>query len=331
MQYRKLGSSGIEVSALAFGAWQIGDPDYWGPDAESDAQAAVDAAVDAGITLFDTAETYGGGASEEVLGRALAGRRARVLIASKVKPENCAPGALRAACEASLRRLGTDWIDLYQVHWPFRYVAFSAAYDEMARLRDEGKIRAIGVSNFGAADLDAWMADGTCVSNQLGYNLAFRAIEYEIVPACLRHDAGILAYMPLMQGLLAGRWRRIEDIPQARRRTRHFASSRPGTRHGEAGCESLLMETLFALETAAAEIGCALPTLALAWAMAKPGVASVIAGARNPRQVARNAEAARLALEAAIVARLDAIAEPLKQRLGKNADMWLGEGESRIR
>lgn len=330
MQYRSLGDSDITVSALAFGAWQLGDPDYWGGDAEADAEAAVRTALDGGINLFDTAEMYGAGRSEEVLGRALRGARDRVVIASKVLPENCAPARLRAACEASLRRLGTDHIDLYQVHWPNRDVPFADTHAELDRLRAEGKIRAIGVSNFGAHDLRAWMDTGRAIANQLGYSLLFRAIEHEIVPACAREGVGILVYMPLLQGILTGRWRTIAEIPVKRRRTRHFSSAREGTRHGEPGCETLLEQTLEKLLDIAAEAGRPLAELALAWAMAQPGVTSVIAGARKPQQLARNLAAAHDPPEPALLECLTRATESLKDALGANPDMWLGGDDRRI-
>jgi len=331
MQYRPLGTSGLEVSTLAFGAWQLADPDYWGSDAQADGQAAVDAALDAGITLFDTAEAYGNGESERALGKALGARRDDVLIASKVSETHCAPEGLRAACEASLERLGTDRIDLYQVHWACRDVPFEAAYAELARLEDEGKIRALGVSNFGCEDLGAWMAHGTCVSNQLGYNWAFRAVEHEIAPACLEHGVGIVAYMPLLQGILAGRWKTVEEIPAARRRTRHFAATRPGTRHGEAGCEALLLEALQGLEAVAADLGQSPATIALAWLLAQPGVTSVLVGARNPRQLERNAPATDLVLDPAAIERLDHLSQPMKAHFGPNADLWQSGEDVRIR
>ena len=190
MRYRRLGSSELEVSVLSFGAWQIGDAGYWGADDETDAEAAVSAAIEEGINLFDTAEMYGTGESERVLGRVLGARRGEVYIASKVLPEHCSAAGVRQACEDSLRRLGTDVIDLYQVHWPCREVAFEETYGALKTLQEEGKIREIEVSNFGRADLEAWMGAGGCVSDQLGYNLLFRAIEDEIVPACQAHEVG---------------------------------------------------------------------------------------------------------------------------------------------
>jgi aryl-alcohol dehydrogenase-like predicted oxidoreductase len=331
MKYRILGSSALEVSVLAFGAWQLGDRAYWGDNPDIDEQGAVDAAIDAGINLFDTAEGYGGGASEEALGKCLGAKRGGVFIASKVSPDHCAPADLRAACEASLRRLGTDVIDVYQVHWPFRHVPVADVYGELARLRDEGKIREMGVSNFGPVDLAAWMECGACVSNQLGYNMLFRAIEFETVPACMQHGVGILAYMPLLQGILSGRWQTVDEVPPNRRRTRHFAGHRENVRHGEPGCEPLTFEVLSGIATVADELGLPMASVALAWAIAQPQVASAIIGARRPRQLERNLSAAELDLGDAVVARLNQVTEPLKVALGRNCDMWQPAGQSRIR
>lgn len=331
MNYRRLGNSALEVSELAFGAWQIGDPAYWGDSFAADVQATVDAARDAGITLFDTAEMYGNGESERVLGRALANHRGSVLIATKISPENCAPAALRASCEASLQRLGASVIDLYQVHWPPRDVPFADVCGELERLREEGKIRAMGVSNFGVRDLGDWLAAGTCVSNQLGYNLLFRAIEWEILPECFARGVGVMAYMPLMQGLLAGRWESVDDIPVQRRRTRHFASDREGTRHDETGCEQAVLDALAGIRAIAREAGESMATVALAWLIAKPGIASVVVGGRRPDQIKRNLAAAELALDQSVIDELDRVTDPVKIHLGTNADMWDSGAKSRIR
>jgi aryl-alcohol dehydrogenase-like predicted oxidoreductase len=330
MNYRKLERANFEASTLAFGAWQLGDPDYWGSDAEADGAAAVRAALDAGFTLFDTAEMYGGGESERALGKALGHRRGEALIASKVSAGHGQPGALRSACEASLERLNTDWLDLYQVHWPFRDVSFEDACATMQSLRDEGKIRAVGVSNFGPEDLAAWANLEPPAANQLGYNLLFRAIEFDIVPACKRLGAGILVYMPLLQGLLAGRWDSPDAVPEKRRRTRHFSSERSAVRHGQPGHEALTFEALAAIRRIAEEAGVSMATLALAWTMAQPGVTSVIVGARNPGQVARNAEAAEWSPPQAVLDALDEATSPLKEAMGSNADMWMAGGEARI-
>ncbi len=330
MQYRKLGQSGFEVSVLSFGAWQIGDPHYWGAHDGHKPEEAVRTALDQGINFFDTAEMYGEGESERVLGKALGTQIDTVYVASKISPEHCAPGKVRAACEASLQRLNRDRIDLYQIHWPFRAELFADVYMELDALRTEGKIRAIGVSNFGANDLDHWLDIGDAVSNQLGYNLLFRAAEYRIIPECRKGQVGVLAYMPLMQGLLAGLWRTVSEIPMLRRRTRHFAGTREGTRHGEPGCEEMLMQTLTHLREFSEAVNVPVATMSLCWLMAQPGVASVVTGARNPDQVRHNVHAASLDIGPAAVAQLNEITAPLKRRLGGNADMWNGAASSRI-
>ncbi len=314
---------------LALGSWQLADDAYWGRG--GDPERTVKVALDAGITLFDTAEMYADGESEKVLGKALGRDRDRVLIATKVFSSHCAPADLRKACEASLKRLHTDRIDLFQVHWPSRDAAFSDSAAEMIRLRKEGKIRALGVSNFGPKDLDEWMEVGEADSDQIGYNLLFRAPEYEILPACARHGVGVLVYMPLLQGIMTGRWTTVEEIPVSRRRTRHFASTREGTRHGEPGCEDLLFETLRRLKTISARIGHPMADVALAWLLARPEVTSVIVGAREPDQVLRNVRSVGLELDPDTVAELDDITKPVKDKLGGNADLWVGAKESRIR
>jgi aryl-alcohol dehydrogenase-like predicted oxidoreductase len=273
---------------------------------------------------------YGAGVSEEVLGKALGTRRKEVYIADKVSPENCAPDRVRRSCEASLRRLGTDRIDLYQVHWPSRSVPFEDTWAALADLRDEGKIRQIGVSNFGPRDLGNWGARENAVSDQVGYNLLFRAAEYEVIPACRERDVSVLAYMPLMQGLLTGRYASIEDIPMLRRRTRHFSRHRDGTRHGEEGHENLLMDTVADLRDFAAAVGLTVEGMALSWLAAQPGVASIILGARNPSQLLGNLRG--LAdIGPAAVAQLNELTYPLKRVLGPNCDMWQTAENSRIR
>jgi len=330
MKYRKLGSSDLEVSALSFGAWQLADTDYWGASDGSGADA-VRAAIDSGITLFDTAEIYANGESEKALGHAIGTDRDKVLIATKLGESNCAPADARAACEGSLRRLGTDRIDLYQVHWPSRQVPFADTFDEMLKLKREGKVREVGLSNFGRKDLDEWMQTGSAVSNQLGYNLLFRAIEYEIVPACAEYGLGILVYMPLIQGILAGRWKTVEDIPVPRRRTRHFSPNREGTRHSDRGNEDITIDTLRELAKLADEIKEPLARVAIAWLLARPGIASVIVGGRKAEQVTRNMGAVDLELGAETIRRLDETTAPLKKDLGSNADFWLEAERSRIR
>ena len=329
MKFRSLGSSSLEVSVLAFGAWQLADFAYWGDSKKP--EEAVRAAMDLGINLFDVAESYADGDSERVLGRALGRDRHKVLVATKVNMEHCEPAALKTACENSLQRLRTDHIDLYQVHWPNRHVHFRETYKAMLQLRQEGKVREIGVSNFGRDDLKAWMNVGTAVSNQLGYNLLFRPIEEEIIPECMKLQVGILVYMPLLQGVLTGRWRTADEIPQSRRRTRHFSSRREGTRHGEEGCETLTIETLQQIQEVADRLGRPMADVAIAWLLAREGVASVLVGGNKRQQIERNIAAMDFNLGPDMINRLDEITQPLKERFGVNADLWEGTAQSRVR
>lgn len=331
MEYRKLGDSDLAVSVMSFGAWQLGDKRFWGDTDTDEAERAVHAALDAGVTLFDTAEMYGDGQSERVLGNALGKRRGDILLASKVWPEHCAPAALRKACEESLQRLGTDYLDLYQIHWPIRNVPVEEVCGEMMRLRDEGKIRAIGVSNFGPQDLGEWCENADCISDQVAYNLGFRAVEFDIVPACRKQNIGVLAYMPLMQGLLAGVWENADDIPMMRRRTRQFSSEREGTRHTGSGCETELFDMLAGLRRVADGLDATMADVAIAWLIAQPGLTSAIVGARHPDQLQRNLRGASLVLPEDVLAELDRISTPVKSHLGANADLWNSGEESRIR
>ncbi len=331
MEYYRLGNSNLEVSRISFGAWQIGDTDYWSTDTPVDETETVLTAIDEGINLFDTAEFYGEGESEKVLGRILRSRRKEVLIASKVWPDHCEPKELRKSCEASLTRLGTDYIDLYQVHWPPRHVAFADVFNELQRLKEEGKIREIGVSNFGLLDLEDWFAAGNCVSNQLGYNLFSRMIEFKILPESRKYNLGVFIYSPLFQGILSGRWKTIEEIPLSRRRSRHFAGTREGTRHGESGCEGLIIEALKRLTSLANELGESMANIAIAWLQAQPGITSIIIGARNPDQLKQNIEAIQLTLSEDTVNQVREITEPIKEHMGGNADWWEGSEKSRVR
>jgi myo-inositol catabolism protein IolS len=328
---RRLGRTDTWVPVIALGFWAVADASMWGPQDERDAIDAVHTALDLGMTLIDTAEAYGDGTSEELLGKALKGRRDEAFIASKVIPSDLAPDRLIASCEASLRRLDTDRIDLYQVHWPNHDIPIEDSLAAMEKLRDQGKIRFIGVSNFGPGDLNDLLAAGRAESNQVPYSLLFRAIEDQIVPLCIAHDIGILAYSPLLQGLLTGKFASVDEIPVERRRTRHFSTDQPMARHGEPGAEAEVFAALDAIRSVAESLDVTMAQLALAWVAHQPGVASVIAGARNPAQVRQNAAAADLRLSPQVVTALNRITEPVKARLGPNPDMWQAGDDSRYR
>lgn len=327
MEYRQLGQSDLYVSTLCIGCW-VFSGGGWGEQPEADSIATVHAALDYGVNFFDTAESYGDGISEEVLGKALVGRRDKAIVATKVSPHNALPATLRAHLEASLRRLQTDYVDLYIIHWPLQGHPLAPTLASLDDLKQEGKIRAIGVSNFGPQNLAEALETGIRIdANQCGYNLITRAVEYEVLPICRANKISLTAYMPLMQGILAGKWATVDEIPPFRRRTRHFRGDRPGTRHGGPGAEEELMMALDELRAVAAELGRPMADVALAWLLAQDGVASVIAGARRPDQVERNACGVELELSAEVIARLNAASEPIKQKLGPNIDMW-EEGEA---
>ena len=331
MEYRKLGRTDIEVSTVAMGCWGLAGDQTWGAQDESDSIATVHAALGAGVNFFDTAEAYGDGYTEEVLGRALVGRRHEAVIASKVSAEHLSRDELRKACERSLRRLGVDTIDLYQIHWPSRTVPFSESMETLAEQRAEGKIRAIAISNFGLGDLPDLLQVERCESNQLPYSLLARAIEAGIQQMCVQEGIGILCYSPLAQGLLTGKFTSADEVPDGRARTRHFSTDRPQTRHGEAGCERETFEAIAKIRQISARLGEPMARVATAWLLQQPGVTSVIAGARHPDQIVENAGAADLALAPGVVAELSQATETVKQMLGPDPDLWQPRASSRYR
>lgn len=327
MQYRRLGNSSLEVSAIGFGCWGIAGGPMWGQQDESDSIHALQTALDHGVTFFDTAEAYGAGYSEEVVGKALRGRRRDAIIATKVLPTNLDAQGLRNACEISLRRLSSDYIDLYQIHWPNPDSDPDAVVTTLAALRDEGKIRQVGVCNFGPPDL-ARYPDGLFVSNQFAYSLLFRAPEYALVPATVKRSMSIISYSSLLHGILGGTFRTADDVPPARARTRHFSGRREEARHGEAGHEKRTFETLASIRDFADELGIPERELAVKWVMAREGVASVLVGSRTSVQASQNAALGDASLDAAVVARLDELTAQLKDEMGPNPDMW--QADSRI-
>jgi aryl-alcohol dehydrogenase-like predicted oxidoreductase len=301
----------------------------WGDQQEVDSASTVAAALDAGINLMDTAEAYGDGASEEVLGRALRGRRHEAVIATKICGGNLSGQSIEVACERSLRRLQTDYIDLFQPHWPDHKTSPEESMQALVRLKEAGKIRAIGLSNYGVGDLSAILPHGKAVTNQLPYSLLWRAIEYEIQPRCVQEGIGILCYSVLLHGLLSGKFASPADVPDGRARTRHFSSKRAQTRHGEGGCETEAFAALEQIRQIAAEIGQPMALVSIAWALEQTGVTAVITGARSPGQISELAAATDFKLEHEAIQRLNAATDQVKQILGTNPDMWMSESRFR--
>jgi myo-inositol catabolism protein IolS len=319
----------FEISRVIFGCWAIVGGFNWGPQDEKDSISAIREAFDQGINCFDTAEAYGNGYSENLLAKALAGKRKDIIIASKVGPLDFAPENVIKACERGLRNLNTDYIDLYQLHWPNPDIPLEDTLGALQRLKEEGKIRAFGVSNFGNRSLDICKASGFNISsNQMAYNLLFRAIEFSILPQCIADNVPVLCYCPLMQGLLTGKFASDLEVPDDRARTLHFSHKRSQARHQEEGCEKETFETILEIKKFSEEIDVAMDALSLAWLLAQNGVAGVIVGGRNASQVRKNAAAMELKLTSDIIDKLNLMTQSLKEKLGANADLW--QTDSRV-
>lgn len=331
MRYRRLGKTGLRVSAVSMGCWAFAGGGPWGEQDDADSIAAVQAALEEGINLFDTAEGYGNGRSEEVLGRALAGHRREALIATKISPNHLTAAEVPLACERSLQRLGTDYIDLYQIHWPNHSVPLAETVPALLRLVEQGKVRALGVCNMGPQDLSDYLALGRCETNQISYSLLWRACEFAIRPECLRREVGIICWGPLSEGLLTGKFASPQEVPAERANTRHFAGNRPGSYHSGPGHEVEVFAALARVRALAETIGQPMATVALAWLLHQQGVTTVLAGSRNPAQMRANARAGELALAPETVAALAQATEALKQALGPEQDVYFGPEKTRFR
>ena len=341
------GASGLNLPVLGLGCWSFGGGEYWGPQSQSDVDAVVHRAVDAGITYFDTAEAYNDGRSEESLGRALRGvSREKVVIGTKVSPSHARPDDLRRACESSLARLGTDVIDLYMVHWPitlpgirhFDPLATEApsiddAFATLQRLRDEGKIRHAGVSNHSLARLDEGRRRCPALAaNELPYNRLSRAIETEVLPGCAARGIGVIGYMALLQGVLTDARADLSNIRPWQRRTRHFdAAKAPAARHGGPGHEGEMRRALASIRDLCRELGRPMSEVALAWTIARPEMTCSLVGCRTVAQLDANLRAVEKPLTADVVARLDAITEPLREQMGEGFDYYEAPENDRTR
>ncbi len=309
---RRLGQSDLEVSVVGLGCNNFGG--RLGLDAT---RAVVDAALDAGVNFFDTADIYGGqGGSEELLGKVLEGRRDQVILATKfgmdMKGKNGEPAGprgsaayIRQAVEASLRRLGTDVIDLYQYHEPDGVTPLAETVGAMEELVREGKVRWIGASNFTAEQLEEAdrlaRASGSArfESLQNQYSLLRRYIEGEVIPACERLNVGVLPFFPLASGLLSGKYARGQAAPEG---TRLAGRDSVGSHED--------FDAVEALEQFAAERGVELIDVAIGALAAQPAVASVIAGATRPEQIRRNVQAGLWTPSEDDLARIDEIVPP---------------------
>jgi len=331
MEYRALGQSDIRVSCLALGCMSLCATQTYPDIPLAQAIATVDAALDAGINFFDNAPMYGDGEAERRLGDALArdGKRARAIIGTKISSETLSAAEVARESEASLRRLRTDYIDLYQIHWPRRVVPLDETLRAMERLVESGKVRAIGVCNFGPLDLAEALEKHRVDTNQLAYGLLARGVEFDVQPMCVERGINLLCYSPLAQGLLTGRYHSADEVPAQRARTRHFAGTRPEARHGQAGCEAETFHAIRAVRDISDELAVSMADVALAWLLQQPAVASVLAGASRPEQVVENVRAASIRLETATMAKLQEATASVKEQLGSNCDLWQAAGRIR--
>jgi len=325
MQYRKLGMTDISVSVVGLGTWAIGGGPWWGATDDEESVRAIHAALDAGMNLIDTAPMYGYGRSETVVGRAIRDRRDAVVLATKCGlwwhdeqgalffeleghriMRSLRPATIRQEIELSLQRLGTDYIDLYQTHWQVMSADPTPVAETMACLLDlqaEGKIRAIGVSNVDVAQLKDYLAAGRIESNQPKYSMLDRGLEAEVLPYCREHQVSILAYSPLEQGLLTGKFG-MDRVFTEKEYRNNISWFRPERRQR-------VLQMLAGWSDLTARYGCTLGQLVIAWTVQQPGVTVALCGARHPEHAQENAGAGALCLEVADVARMRADVEAL--------------------
>jgi aryl-alcohol dehydrogenase-like predicted oxidoreductase len=320
MDYRQLGSSGLRISALTLGTMTFGGQGNFKAVGDTDLEGArrqIDMCLDAGINLIDTADVYSTGRSEEIVGEALEGKRDDVLIATKVrfpmgKDTNMA-GLSRhhviTGCEASLRRLRTDHIDLYQVHEWDGQTPLEETLGALQYLVDSGKVRYVGVSNYAGWQL--MKALGVAerdhlprfVSQQIYYSLQERSAEYELIPAAIDQGLGTLVWSPLAGGLMSGKYRRGQDAPEG---SRHLTDWDEPPVYDQ----DKLYDTIDVLVQIAEDRGVSAAQIALAWLLQRPSISSIVVGARTDEQLADNLKSIELSLSDDERARLEKVSRP---------------------
>ncbi|MFH1998353.1 MAG: aldo/keto reductase [Planctomycetota bacterium] len=298
MQFRRLGSTDMDFSIIGFGAWALGGGGWafgWGPQDDRKSIDAIHRALDLGVNWIDTAAVYGLGHSEEVVSRAIQGRRDKIYIATKCGltwnekgkiKGHVSRDSVRKEVEDSLRRLDIDRIDLYQIHWPTRPANDLEAWETMADLVREGKIRYAAVSNFSVKQIEPLMEIKKPASLQPPYSLLERGIENGLLGFCREHEIGVVAYSPMQCGLLTGKMtaERVANLPEDdfRRKDPHFKE--PNL--------SRTLQRVEQMKTMAQAAGRTPAQLSLAWVLSRPGVTSAIVGTRDPAQIEETVTAA---------------------------------------
>jgi aryl-alcohol dehydrogenase-like predicted oxidoreductase len=311
MDTRQLGNSDLNITRIGFGAWALGGSGWafaWGQQEDDDSIAAIHAALDCGVNWIDTAAVYGLGHSEEIVGRALAGRANRPYVFTKCERiwnqerqilKSLKAESIRRECEASLRRLHVDVIDLYQIHWPEPEEDIEEGWSTLVRLKDEGKIRWIGVSNFNTEQMERIKRIDPITSLQPPYSLVNRTAEESILPYAGRNNIGVIVYSPMGSGILTGAMtrERIAALPADDWRTRHPRFQEPQLTRNLQLAE-LLREIGQRHGRTAGEV-------AIAWTLANPNVTAAIVGGRNASQVRGTAGASNVQLTSEDLAEIE--------------------------
>jgi aryl-alcohol dehydrogenase-like predicted oxidoreductase len=339
MEKRLCRNSGLELSVLGAGCWAFGGGEYWGTQNQKDVNNVVHTSVDLGINYFDTAEAYNDGRSESSLGEALQGiSRDNFIIGTKVSPSNCYKETLIEHCEASLKRLLTDYIDLYMMHWPIhphsirhftddaRIIENPPSTDEAIEalqiLKTQGKIKNFGISNFSSNRLKDLPIKEIAV-NELPYNLLCRAVEYDVLAECRQNGIGVIGYMALLQGILADIYPSFNDIPSWQRRTRHFnCNSTKECRHGEAGAEEETDLALNNIRRICRETGIPMAEIAVKWVLENSAITCTLVGSRNVEELQANVRSVDGSLSKDIKEELDRATLPLVEALGNHFDYY---------
>jgi myo-inositol catabolism protein IolS len=317
MKLRTLGTSEVKISPIIMGTWQAGK-DMWVGINDSETIKALRTAVEAGITTIDTAEYYGHGHSERVIGEALADVRDQVVYATKVFPNHLKYDQVVEACHLSLKNLRTEYLDLYQIHWPAgswgtEYVPIEETMGALNNLKEHGKIRAIGVSNFSKAQLEEAADYGRIDSLQPPYSLFWRQVEEDALPYCLENNITILAYSSMAQGLLTGKFGSNHKFAKGDHRSKNKLFKPENYQRVQLALEKLRPIT--------ERNGISMGQLALAWLIAQPGTCA-IAGARNAEQVRQNAKAGEIILTPTDLEEIDRIGRSVTNHLGDDPVMW---------
>jgi aryl-alcohol dehydrogenase-like predicted oxidoreductase len=317
METRRLGNSDVNITPILVGTWQAGKSMWVGIE-DAETIKAIRAAFEAGITTVDTAEVYGNGHSEQIVAEALSDVRDQVIYASKVFANHLKYDQVVEACEGSLKNLKTDYLDLYQIHWPSgsfntEVVPIEETMNALNKLKEQGKIRAIGVSNFSGAQLEEASQYGRIDSLQPPYSLFWRQVEKDAMPYCVENNISILAYSSLAQGLLTGKFERGHKFEEGDNRTKNKLFK--GENYERA------QQALDKLRPIAERHQCSLAQLSLAWLIAQPQ-SNAITGVRNAEQATKNAAAADVQLSPDELQEIDAIGRSVTDHLDENPVMW---------